>query len=58
MERIRNGLSTVLVAIAVLIASFWLLRQVFGFVRFVLGTVLLLVVVVGLLVLAGRVRRR
>jgi hypothetical protein len=58
MERLRNGLSTFLVLVAVLIASVWLLRQVFGFVRFVLGTVLLLVVVVGLLALAGRLRRR
>lgn len=58
MERLRNGLSTFLVLVAVLIASVWLLRQVFGFVRFVLGTVLLLMVVVGLLALAGRLRRR
>ncbi len=58
MERMHNPVPTVLVALAVLIAAVWLLRQVFGLVRFVLTTVLLFVVVVGLLGLAGRIRRR
>ncbi len=58
MDRMRNAVSTALVLLAVLIASVWLLRQVFGFVRFVLGGLVLLAVVVGLLALAGRLRRR
>lgn len=57
MSRTRSFVANVLVAIAVFIVAVWVLRRVVGMILWLAGLIALVLVVVGLLVAARRVRR-
>ncbi len=57
MSKLRALVADVLVGIAVFLVVVWLLRRVLGFVLWLAGLVALVVVVVGLLAAARRLRR-
>ncbi|MDQ3782000.1 MAG: hypothetical protein M3349_03565 [Actinomycetota bacterium] len=54
---VRNTLADVLVVAALMLVGFWVLRGIVGLVTALVGLAILGAVVVGLLVLAGKVRR-
>ncbi len=54
---VRNTLADVLVVAALVLVGFWVLRGIVGLVTALAGLAILGAVVVGLLVVAGKVRR-
>ncbi len=54
---VRNTLADVLTVAALMLVGFWVLRGIVGLVTALVGLAILGAVVVGLLVLAGKVRR-
>lgn len=54
---VRNTLADVLVVAALVLVGFWVLRGIVGLVTALVGLAILGAVVVGLLVVAGKVRR-
>jgi membrane protein implicated in regulation of membrane protease activity len=58
MDRMRNLLADVIVGVALLLVAWWVLRRVFGLVLWLVNTLAFAILVVALLVIAGRLRRR
>lgn len=54
---VRNTLADVLVVTALVLVGFWVLRGIVGLVTALVGLAIMAAAVVGLLVLAGKVRR-
>lgn len=54
---VRNTLADVLVVAALVLVGFWVLRGIVGLVTALVGLAILAAAVVGLLALAGKVRR-
>jgi hypothetical protein len=56
MDRMRNLLADVIVGVALLLVAWWVLRRVFGLVLWLVNTLAFAILVVALLVIAGRLR--
>ncbi len=56
MNRVRNMLADVVVGFALLLVAWWVLRKVFGLVLWLVNTLAFVIIVVALLVIAGRIR--
>ena len=56
MDRVRNLLADVIVGVVLLLVAWWVLRRVFGLVLWLVNTLAFVILVVALLVIAGRIR--
>ena len=56
MDRVRNLFADVIVGVVLVLVAWWVLRRVFGLVLWLVNTMAFVIVVVALLVIAGRIR--
>ncbi len=56
MDRVRNVLADVIVGVVLLLVAWWVLRRVFGLVLWLVNTLAFVILVIALLVIAGRLR--
>lgn len=56
MDRVRNLLADIIVGVVLLLVAWWVLRRVFGLVLWLVNTLAFVVLIIALLVIAGRIR--